>query len=199
MGAAGGIAGLQGVLSINQAVQQSKAIKAQAKYQKQMADQNAKMAETQAQDALARGDRSAQDVKKQGQRVIGAQRVALAAQGINLDSGTALELQQDTAAQAARDAVTVRNNAWREAWGYKVEAINQTAQGAFIQATAKSQSAFTLMTGGAQAIGYGAQGLQGYQGANLGSSGSSGQSGIVDKSSSSKTAYTSAFKNTGRA
>ena len=197
MGAAGAIAGLQGGLAINQAIQQSKAIKAQAKYQQQMADTNAKMAELQGSEALRRGEKEAQQIKKQGQRVIGAQRVALAAQGINLDEGTALELQQDTAQQAARDAVTTRNNAYREAWGYKVEALNQTTQGKFIGASAKSQSYNTLMTGGLQALGYGVQGAQNY--GAFTSKGSAERAAITSSDAGKGIAYSKAFSSRGSA
>lgn len=194
MGAAGAIAGIQGGLAINQAIQQSKAIKAQAKYQQQMAETNAKMAELQGSEALRRGEKEAQQIKKQGQRVIGAQRVALAAQGINLDEGTALELQQDTAQQAARDAVTTRNNAYREAWGYKVEALNQTTQGKFIGASAKSQSYNTLMTGGLQALGYGVQGAQNY---GAFTPKGNANTSILSSDGGQKVAYSKAFSSKG--
>lgn len=189
-----GIAALQGTLAYKQAQQQSKAIKSQAKYQEQMANINSRMADIQSLEAIKRGETNAQDIKTQGRRVIGAQRAALAAQGINVDDGTALDIQLDTAQQVARDAVTVRNNAWREAWGYKVEAINQTASGQFVSASAKFRSSDTLMTGGMQALGYGIQGADRY-----GAFSSSGGSYRQPSGGAQQASYSDAFKARGSA
>lgn len=154
MAAAAVFGGIQAGLSIFGAVKQSAAQKAQGEYQKSMSEINAKLAETSAKDAIFRGDEAAKNIQGQTKQLIGSQRAALAAQGINIDSGSALDIQADTARQGEIDAITVKNNAWREAWGYKVEALNSTYQGKFAQMGANAAAKNTLLTGGLQAAGY---------------------------------------------
>jgi len=146
------MAGVQAGLTLNQANQESKSQKAQAAYQKTMFDINASQAELQADDAIRRGDKDAQKATLQGRQTIGAQRAALAAQGIEVDSGTALELQADTRVAAAQDAMTIRNNAWREAWGFKAEALNASLQGRMSTIAGNARANATMTTGGIQAF-----------------------------------------------
>jgi hypothetical protein len=157
---AGAVLGLgQAGLALNQANEQAKAQEAQGRYQQSMAEVNAMYADLQGKDAIRRGDAAATAIRKRGKQVIGAQRAALAAQGVVLDSGSALELQEETAELSAIDALTVKNNAWREAWGFKAETQAATAQGQMARFTSKANAQNTLITGGLQATNYGASGL----------------------------------------
>jgi hypothetical protein len=143
---------LSGGLSLYGARQQSKAMKAQGEYQSRILEDNAKISDFQAQEALKRGDREAKDLKKAGQQLIGSQRAALAAQGIDVNRDDAATVQSQTAGQIAEDAVTLKNNAWREAWGYRVEAQNQRQQAKFARQGAQTNARATLLTGGLQAV-----------------------------------------------
>ena len=105
------------------------AIRLQAEFQKQQYDFNAVMADFQAEDTISRGETAATDHQVRTQGLIGSQRVAMAAQGIDIESGSAMEVQEDTASQSAMDVMTIRNNAWREAWGYKVQASDYRFKG----------------------------------------------------------------------
>ncbi len=79
-----------------------------------VADQNAAYAEKsgQSQEAVSR-QRTAS--------TIGAQRAQMAANGIDIGSGSALNLQTGTAKIGELDALTIRNNAARAAYGYRVQ------------------------------------------------------------------------------
>jgi hypothetical protein len=100
-----------------------------AKKAKQIAGFNASVATAQAEDALQRG-REAEDQLHTGvKKLMGAQRAGFAAQGVELDSGSALEIQQDTGAQAALDTQRIKLNAAREAWGFKQQATNYSMGG----------------------------------------------------------------------
>lgn len=147
MGLTGAMAVLQGVNAYSQA----SALESEGNYQRSVADINARFAEMNAEDSIRRGEKDALDLKKQAKRLIGSQRVALAAQGVSLDSGISLDLQEDTAAQSAEDVMTIRNNAWREAWGYRTQAAGYQSQGEFAQLSARNKSRNTLVTGGLQA------------------------------------------------
>lgn len=144
--------GTQAVGGAANAYTQSRAISAQGGYQKQLLETNARIAEINAADALRRGERLATEQKRAGRRLVGEQRVALAAQGVEIDSGSALQLQEETAGLAAQEALTTRNNAWREAWGYKTEALAANTQGRMAEIGARNESRQTLLTGGLEFI-----------------------------------------------
>jgi hypothetical protein len=138
-------------------ISQAGAQRAQGEYQNEMFKINAKFAELQAKDAIDRGDAESDALRKNAKRLIGAQRVSLAAQGIEVDSGTAAAIQEDTARLSELDALQIRNNAWREAWGFKVQAQDFRNQGLMARDAARTQSNMTLVTGGINAVGTGYQ------------------------------------------
>lgn len=111
------------------------------------------LAKLQASDAIARGEQEANVRALQSRRAIGAQRAGLAASGVDVNSGTASDLQTDEARFSALDQQTIRNNAAREAWGYTTQA-NLNATGATNEAdNLKAQSYGTLLTGVANTYG----------------------------------------------
>ena len=120
--------------------------------QQDVANWNADVAEQQAQDAIARGDVAAKRQQQVIKQTIGAQRAALAAQGLDLKDGSALDVQMNTAGLGALDVVTIKNNAAREAWGYRVNADNYRMQGEVARKTADANAFGTLLGGGASLV-----------------------------------------------
>lgn len=114
-------------------VEAGKAEERRRKYQAEVAANNAKVAEYNAQDALERGSKLEKQHRLKMSKLQGKQRSVLAAQGIELESGSALDLLDDTAYYGELDALTIRNNAKRDAWKYKVNAQNQAAQSGLLQ------------------------------------------------------------------
>lgn len=96
---------------------------------KRIYDTNAGYAELQAVDAEKRGRVAETRQRRQTAQVIGSQRVSLAGQGVDVNRGTALEVQADSAYLGELDALTIRNNAAKEAWGYRVQAEDMRAKG----------------------------------------------------------------------
>lgn len=90
---------------------------------------NADIARQQAQRALDRGKTDEQQYRLSIAQLIGKQRAQLAAKGFDLGADTALQIQLDTARIGEIDALTIRNNAALEAWGYRAQAINLENQG----------------------------------------------------------------------
>lgn len=129
------------------ALVQAQSVDAQADYQKQQYNFNATLAEEQGKDAIKRGDVAAKDYNKKIKGVIGSQRAAMAAQGVDISDGSALEIQEDTAAIGAQDMLTIKNNAWREAWGYKVNVSNLKGQAAFAGIAAQTQNRNNILSG----------------------------------------------------
>lgn len=115
--------------------------------QKRNLERNAQIARYQAEDAIKRGDVAAERRLTQSQQVMGAQRAALASQGVDVNSGSAAEAQASTAYLGELDAVTIRNNAAREAWGYQVQAGDYQMRGRYAAQTEDQQAVSTLLTG----------------------------------------------------
>lgn len=115
---------------------------------------NARMAEWQARDAERRGDEAANRHRAQVTRMIGSQRAALAAQGVNVEDGSAAEVQLDTAMLGEMDALTIRNNAAREALGYRAQAIDYRRRGALERSQSGIAALGTILTGGIESYGY---------------------------------------------
>ncbi len=107
---------------------------------------NSKIQNLQAQDAIDIGLKKEQNFRKKVKKFAADQRLAFAAQGIDIESGTALDVQMDTAEQGEIDALTIRNNAYLEAWGYKVGAENSKTQGEFAELSGEMASMGTILS-----------------------------------------------------
>ena len=134
-----------------QAYNQSRAIDAQSKYQSSMLDISSRFAGLQAEDAIFRGKKEARNVKKRVRRILGSQRVAFAGQGVDLDSGSAAAVQQSTEYEAELDAIQIKNNAWKQAWGYRVKAFDLRNQSRMTRIAGRNQAQNTLLAGALQA------------------------------------------------
>lgn len=107
-----------------QAKNQQAALEAQAQVQRN----NATLAGWQAEDSLARGEVAANNALQQGAQIKGTQRANFAANGVDLSEGSAANILNDTDYLTAVDATTLRGNAAREAWGYRMQARQYTDQ-----------------------------------------------------------------------
>ena len=149
--AAGLFKGLSGVATaisaigtIYQAGSQYAAAQAAANVSKQ----NATLAEQKGVKALERGAEQSRYIRGEARRMQGQQRSALAAGGVDVNSGSALDVQADTAQRAAEDIAATRYNAQLEQWGFDVEATNYRTQAAQYEATATN-----ALIGGAFGVG----------------------------------------------
>lgn len=95
-----------------------------AESQAELLDYNAAVADLQAQDAIERGGEEEARFRQRIRATIGAQRAGFAASNIDVGYGSAVDVQADAAFLGELDALTIRTNAAREAWGYKVEATD---------------------------------------------------------------------------
>jgi hypothetical protein len=117
------------------------------------AESSAEFQELQAEDALERGREEESRHRFGVRRFAGSQRAALAGQGIDISSGSAADIQEETAVLGELDTLTIRNNAAREAWGYRTQAELTRQFGANAAENLRNQARGTLLTGGAQLFG----------------------------------------------
>ncbi|SRR6266478_2308846 len=94
------------------------------------ANANAALAEHQAADAIARGQTNEFNRRLKTSQLKSTQTAEFAGHGVALDSGSPLDVLTSTDVMGEQDALTIRNNAVKEAWGYNVEAANYRAQAA---------------------------------------------------------------------
>ena len=99
---------------------------------------NARIAELQAADAVERGAEAESRFRASVRGLIGRQRAALAASGVDISSGSARDVQVDAAELGELDALTIRSNAAREAWGYGVQATDFRLQADAARRTGRS-------------------------------------------------------------
>lgn len=85
-------------------------------------DYNAKVADLQARDAVVRGSEEESRLRTQTRGIVGTQRAGFAASNIDVGFGSAVDVQADASYLGELDALTVRNNAAREAWGFQQSA-----------------------------------------------------------------------------
>jgi hypothetical protein len=112
--------------------------------------QNAAYSDAAANDAIKRGAVEEDQQRLATTSAIGTQRAGFAANGIDVNSGTAANIQDDTAQLGEFDALTIRNNAAREAWGYKAQSDTYRQSAKTAVQSAKNNMFGSLLGAGAQ-------------------------------------------------
>lgn len=123
----------------------------QGKYQQQVANNNAIIQERLAKDAIKRGGIDEAQHRDKVAQFKAKQRASMAASGISIDSGSAEDILNDTTMMGELDALTIRNNAEREAFGHRAGAANQIAQGQLSRTSGKYGAMGTILSGSGQA------------------------------------------------
>lgn len=123
----------------------------QSSYQAQVAKNNQTIAGMNAQLAIQKGEQQAQAKQRATAELIGRERATAAAGNVEVDSGSPLRIQTDTAKLGELDTLTIRDNAAREAWNYKNAAAGFKAQAEQDQ-YAGNLEAFSSLVGGASSV-----------------------------------------------
>lgn len=101
----------------------------QSKVQEATARNNAISAEYAAQDAQRRGEEEAIAIQRKGAALKSSQRVNLASKGLDLQYGTAADLQDQVDFFTQSDIATTRTNADRESWNLRARGQQALAMG----------------------------------------------------------------------
>jgi hypothetical protein len=138
-------------LSAAGSAMQGMAARSAAKAQARVEEQNARLAELQGQDAVRRGGREEAKFRREQSMLEGRQRSLLAAGGVDIDSGSAAELQEASRMEGEEDAAVIRLNAQREKWGFDTQALNH--RNAAAAARSAGRNAMTAgIVGGAASL-----------------------------------------------
>ena len=128
---------------------QGRALREEAKVK----EQNARLLDEAAIDARQRGFNRSDEINREVVRKIGEQTAALAANGILVGEGSALDLVTETAGLGAVDALTALQNAEQEARQFVLEAEANRIESEAKRDSASSTEIFGVIGAGASALG----------------------------------------------
>lgn len=140
------------------AIQSANATSAAAAAKAQQDKNNAILAGNAANDATLRGQVAEQQKANQTNQLLGQQRAGFAANGVDPNSGSAVDLQSDVAGNGELDQLTIRSNSAREAAGYQAQGMNYTTQASIDEASSQNAlnagalSATSSIIGGAGSV-----------------------------------------------
>ena len=120
--------GVGSLLSYFGAKQEGTATQAMYNYQAGIAQLNQKIALQNRDYSLATGEQQAAQEGMKQRAIAGRTKAVQGASGIDVGSGSSVDVQTSEAKIAGMDLATIRNNAARKAYGYTVEAAQDTAQ-----------------------------------------------------------------------
>lgn len=149
-----GATAVMGGATLVNGYEQGSALEAQGNYASRVANSNAHMIDLRAEDEINRGNNESQQFRKKIRKLVGAQRAGFGAGGADVNTGSALEVQAQTAEHGAMDALTIKNNAWKQAWGLHQEASNTRFQGEMSKYAGRSAAGRTYATAGLDAFRY---------------------------------------------
>lgn len=114
---------------------------------------SAALSDMAAADALQRGAQQEQRLRMATGRALGQGRVAAAVSGLEGDVGTPADIMADVRLIGEMDAETIRNNAARAAWGYRVESAQQRRAAGAARASGIIGGAGQLLSSGTTILG----------------------------------------------
>ncbi|MGJ7326289.1 virion core protein, T7 gp14 family [Morganella morganii] len=135
-----------GVAMVAMSAMQAYSQNRDAKFQSEVANMNADISERAADDSINRGNVEAAKQRSRARQLAGTQAATMSANGVDLGAGGALDIFGDTAAMGELDALTVMNNASREAYGYQTSALNSRLEGQMAKQRGKSGVTQTILT-----------------------------------------------------
>lgn len=124
-----------------------------AKSNAEIAEQNARLAEQDAATARALGDRESQQQTWRQRALEGQQRAAIAAQGVDAQVGTPLEILGESSMFGEVDQQAIRMNAARNAWGFSAQATGIRNQSRVDQSSSRMNQYGTILSGLSSAAG----------------------------------------------
>lgn len=149
---------MAGVAVVGAGIQTYSAIR-QGEAQSAIAEMNAKFANQQATNEILVGEAQAEAFKAKAGQFQGTQKAEYAASGVDVTSGSALDVLADTRLMSDQDAQKIKDNASRRAYADEVSATGSSYQAQVISDSTKWEAAGTLLGGAARGASYAYQGI----------------------------------------
>jgi hypothetical protein len=125
------------------AISSANAQSAAAKYNAQVAQQNQQIAQQNATQAGQAGEQQAAMSEQKTRAEVGAIKTSQAASNVDVNSGSAVDVQSSAASLGELNAITIRGNAAKQAYGYETQGT-----GFANQATLDTSQAASATTAG---------------------------------------------------
>jgi hypothetical protein len=125
----------------------------QYRYQAQIADQNARLANEQARDSIDNTNIEAQRRYREIAQMKGAQTAAMAANGVDLNFGSPVTIQKDTAMIGAEDIGQIYKGGNERTRGFDINAFNYRSQASANRAQASGAVMKGIFDGLSTALG----------------------------------------------
>jgi hypothetical protein len=142
-------AGLGGLTGAFGAIQSASAQQKSAEYQAQVAANNQQIAKSDANLAEAAGETAVEQSAQKTRANVGAIKASQAASNIDVNSGSAVDVRSSASELGELDALTLRGNAEKQAYGYEISASGFQGQ----QTLAQSEAAQAPIAGAISAGG----------------------------------------------
>ncbi|QZI92144.1 hypothetical protein PODOV073v1_p0019 [Vibrio phage PS25B.1] len=127
----------------------------QGKYQRGVAEYNAQVAENEAEEVRAKGVEEENLQRRRTAELLSKQRAQLGAANVDLGSGSALQLQEDTIALGEADALRIRSNTDAQYESLQSQSYLTKNQGENAEQAGKGAAFGTLLQGAGSAMGTG--------------------------------------------
>lgn len=124
----------------------------QGRYQRDVAEYNARVAENQAQEVRTAGVEAENIQRRKTAELLAKQRAQLGAANVELTSGSPLQLQEDTVALGEADALRIRSNFEAQARSLETGADLTLSSGEAAASLGSQQAAGTILSGTAATI-----------------------------------------------
>lgn len=135
-------------------------------YTQEVAEQNQALDLEREQQSKQIGAIREEEQRQKVRQFAGSQEADFAARGVDLSSGVVTAMLDDTYTLGETDALNIRANAMREAWGYSVSATNNRNEGRFAKWSGNRQAMGTYLSTAGSLAG---QGYSGFQSGTFGS------------------------------
>lgn len=144
-----GAAAVQGVSAYEQGQAASKA----SAYNAKIAANNAQIATQNAQYAGAEGEANTAAAELKNRAQVGAIKTAQAANGVDVNSGSAVNVRSSQAELGELNALNIRANAARQAYGYETQSMSATAQQQLDTSASQNENTESYLAGAGSFLG----------------------------------------------
>lgn len=155
--------GIQGGIQAAGAIEQGQAAKASADYNAAVSRQNSANAQQNSQIASQAGIAQEGMQEQKTRSVVGQTIANEAGSGVQTTSGSSADTQASEKELGMLDAINVRGNATKEAFGYKVAAVNDEAQSTLDTFQGKNAQTSGYLNAASSLVGAASQGSSDYQ------------------------------------
>lgn len=144
--------GTRAISSVASGYAQGSSYLTQSKYEANALRLNARLLDKEKQDLESQAAFDANRALYTGKRLSDEQYMEYAAMGVDPNSGSAARVRASSEYMSAVDALTIKNNAYKQAFGYQVQKDNYLTQAKFVRMAGRNLANASFIGGAASGI-----------------------------------------------